>query len=106
MKIVRATPARLRSGAWGAKIEGKIARRIQKGQQIQIRTRSGKSWQATIAKVVWRGVDVAFVATEDDGHGRSRRSNNGRGYCSACGHDADTCADMDCTCSACGGMMR
>ena len=27
-------------------------------------------------------------------------------YCDACGHDAEACADMDCACRTCGGMMR
>lgn len=33
------------------------------------------------------------------------RPEGGR-YCEACGHDGDACADMDCTCRSCDGMMR
>lgn len=46
----------------GARIAGSIARSLAKGQTIEIRARSGKSWQATIAKVIWRGDGVALDA--------------------------------------------
>ena len=54
-----ASPIKLRSGDWGAKVEGKAV----EGDPITVTTRAGKSWQAFVAKVVWIGNGVTIVAT-------------------------------------------
>jgi len=55
-----ATPAKLRSGAWGARVQGTVA----EGDVVTITTRAGKSWQARVTRVVWTGEGVAICATE------------------------------------------
>ena len=52
-----ATPAKLKSGAWGARVTldilGKTAVRGElEGATCTIRTRAGKTWDATIEKVI------------------------------------------------------
>lgn len=58
--LTAATPTKLRSGAWGAKVTGTVTA----GDTIRVTTRSGKSWDAVVAKVVWTNGEVAIVATE------------------------------------------
>ena len=48
-----ATPAKLRDGSWGARVPGKPA----VGTAITVRTRSGKSWEAEVRRVLWSGTD-------------------------------------------------
>jgi|GEM_PF-3190725 len=56
---IPATPAKLRDGSWGARIEGSAAL----GDILQITTQAGKTWQARVTRVVWQGEGVALVAT-------------------------------------------
>jgi hypothetical protein len=70
---IAATPAKLRSGAWGARVAG----RASEGDLLTITTRAGKSWQATVAKVVWRGSGVTLCATEQ---ATTRRGPGSAGY--------------------------
>lgn len=101
--MIQATPTKLRSGDWGAKVHG----HVHEGDTIQITTRAGKSWSAVVAKVVWPGDGVAIVATQSSSNGHRHHRRDPDAYvCRVCGHDGDTCADLDCTCRACGGMMR
>jgi len=69
-----ATPTKLRSGDWGARVQGRVAT----GDSITITTRSGKSWTATVSRVLWSGDGVAICATESRGGGGSRRSGGRR----------------------------
>ena len=73
-----ASPSKLKDGTWGARIplDGIYSRRVAsdrlKGQDVTIQTRSGKSWTATVAAVLWVGegrdsAGVALVKTESDG---------------------------------------
>lgn len=55
-----ATPTKLRSGDWGAKVAGTVT----EGETVTITTRSGKSWDAKVARVVWTNGEVAIVATQ------------------------------------------
>ena len=71
---IPATPARLRSGSWGARAKGDA----REGDTLQITTRAGKRWTATVAKVVWRGRDrdgsiVTLCATGSRGSARRGR---------------------------------
>jgi len=54
-----ATPQKLRSGEWGARVQGEVS----EGDTVTIRTRSGKEWQARVTRVVWSGEGVSICAT-------------------------------------------
>ena len=77
-----ASPAKLRNGSWGARvvlpgsgISLEDLRQELPGQRIEIRTRSGKSWTAEIARVLWTGGDIALVTT-NDAHSPRRNSSS------------------------------
>ena len=55
-----ATPQKLRSGEWGARVQGTA----RTGDTITIRTRSGKEWQTRVTRLVWSGEGVSIVATQ------------------------------------------
>lgn len=82
--MATATPTKLRSGEWGARVQG----RVEAGEEITIRTKGGKSWTAIVAKVIWSGKDkyrggmCSIVATESQGR-RSGYTERGHydGYC-------------------------
>lgn len=75
---ITASPTKLRSGAWGARVNGSVRR----GDTITIRTRSGKTWKAKITRVVWSGSGVSICATEslDRSPRRGYRPRRGYGY--------------------------
>ena len=54
-----ASPIKLRSGEWGARVQGKAV----EGASITVTTRAGKSWQAFVSKVVWSGSGITIVST-------------------------------------------
>lgn len=91
--MLEASPKKLRSGEWGALVRSEA---VAKGDAVKVTTRSGKSWVATVAKVVWKGEGVAICATAASGGGRSRA----RGECRRCG-----CTDPTCGGSG-GGICR
>ena len=66
---IEASPKKLRSGEWGALVQSDQVRR---GDSICITSKSGKSWQATVAKIIWSGQGKAIVATESQRRGRQR----------------------------------
>jgi hypothetical protein len=72
-----ATPARLRDGSWGAWVAGTVTA----GQSVTITTKSGKSWVATVTRVIWRGDGITLVAT--GGLSRDRVPRGSR--CPDCG---------------------
>lgn len=57
--IASATPAKLRDGSWGARTAGSV----RAGDTVQITTRAGKTWAATVTRVVWAGDGVTLCAT-------------------------------------------
>jgi hypothetical protein len=59
--MLPATPAKLYSGEWGARVDGTA---IEIGAEILITTRGGKSWRARVTAVQWQGPDHAVCATE------------------------------------------
>ncbi len=73
-----ATPTKLRSGDWGARVSGRVSR----GDTITITTRKGKSWTATVEHVIWTGQDrygdgeISIVATASAGRRRTHRSSH------------------------------
>jgi len=56
-----ASPAKLRSGAWGAKTNDQVA----VGDQVKITTAAGKSWMATVKAVVWTDGKVSIITLAD-----------------------------------------
>lgn len=47
------SPSRLRDDSWGVRVRGEA----QPGDQVEVKTRSGKSWQSTVESIVWSGTD-------------------------------------------------
>lgn len=74
--MTQATPTKLRNGDWGAKVAGSV----RQGDEIQIRTKAGKEWTATVTRVLWSGDNVSIVATESRSQ-RPRRRSNGECQC-------------------------
>jgi hypothetical protein len=58
-----ATPAKLRDGSWGAKIHH-ASQPVKVGDSVAITASSGKSWRATVSRVIWASGMDAIVATE------------------------------------------
>jgi len=65
-----ATPAKLRSGAWGARVEGAPG----VGDVVTVTTKGGKSWEARVTRVLWAADGVALCATESLDRPVPRRS--------------------------------
>lgn len=64
MQTIEANPKKLKSGAWGALAKTES---VRTGDTLQITTRAGKSWTATVRKVLWSGNGVAICATASSG---------------------------------------
>ena len=61
MKLT-ASPKKLRDGTWGALVDGEAT----EGDIITITTRSGKSWDARVRRVIWTGEKRYNVEHADD----------------------------------------
>lgn len=76
----QATPAKLRDGSWGAR----TTQRVTTGSLIQVRTRGGKTWTASVCEVVWTDGAVCLVRTGENAkpapRARKRRNFHARGY--------------------------
>lgn len=72
-----ASPCKLKSGAWGARVPSTT---VRSGDRITIRAASGKTWDATVAAIVWRGSDVTIVSTST-----SASTNTSTKRCRGCG---------------------
>lgn len=101
---ITGTPAKLRNGNWGARVEGSPF----VGQTARITTKSGKSWDAMISKIVWQGDGVALVETESL---TPRRPAARGGWC-RCGNHEDPMstgfaryAGQTIKCPDCGGKI-
>jgi len=100
MNTATATPTKLKSGAWGARVQGTV----KVGDTVTITTRAGKSWDARVTQVIWTGDGVSIAATESldpkpraaapvsavasiRGGARAPAGNNRKaGNCDRCGH--------------------
>jgi hypothetical protein len=78
-----AAPAKLRSGEWGARVKGHA---VAAGDIIHIITKSGKSWDAQITKVIWSGKGVSLCATESLDRGPRRSSSHRHSSVECCGY--------------------
>ena len=85
-----ATPTKLQNGTWGARVQGDVAQ----GDTVTISTRSGKSWTATVDRVVWSGNGVSIVATSK-GASRSAHSRGTWTGCN-CGSVTEYSKNSDC----------
>ncbi len=84
--MMKASPTKLRSGEWGATVKNDS---VSVGDSIEITTKIGKSWTATVSKVVWSGKGVTIVATNSKSSKRSGYTpavRNSRGYVEQRGH--------------------
>lgn len=75
-----ATPKKLRDGSWGALA---TSEHIAAGDVVEITTRSGKSWLATVGRVLWAGDGKAICTTYSTTRG-GRPADSGR-ECDECG---------------------
>ena len=88
--VLAATPTKLRSGEWGAKIVGYV----EKGEELtcQVSTRAGKTWVGEY-KVIWTNGEIGLMAqikTRNNSRSRSSYSElDGYGRC--CPYDGSTC---------------
>lgn len=85
MKAWAASPTKLRDGSWGARVRSQD---VQVGAAVEITTAAGKSWTATVTRVLWRGDGVAICATQSATQSSKARGDAGRGRryeCDECG---------------------
>lgn len=101
---MQASPAKLRDGSWGVRTQGVPS----KGQSVTVTASNGKTWSATIARVLWSGDGVAICATEARSGGSSRRGGSlrrmGSGHGSAAnvaGYSSYCTDNEDCCCYDC-----
>lgn len=66
MTNLTATPIKLKSGDWGARV---ASANVRAGDIVRIITRAGKSWDAEVVKVVWSGNGASICATRSIGGG-------------------------------------
>jgi hypothetical protein len=93
--MATATPIKLRSGEWGARVHGSV----QQGDLVQISTKSGKTWTARVSKVVWTSDGVSICATTStDSEGYSIRSGESyrRGNTAPHGRVCPNCGSREC----------
>lgn len=93
--MTTATPAKLQSGAWGARVTGNA----NPGDVLTIIAASGKSWEAVVERVVWTNGEVSLCATSSQKRHSGRCKGCGRsikdapyhrameGYCGECAFD-------------------
>lgn len=84
-----ATPRKLRSGDWGAAVQSAD---VKLGDRVLITTKAGKTWEAEVNQIVWRGPDVTLVATAS-----SRSAHYARGR-----YGVDTTRRRTRECRSCG----
>lgn len=89
MSLIPATPIKLKTGQWGARVVGAAPMR---GDRLVITAANGKSWAASVSAVVWSGNGVALCAlhpqspttTPTTTTKSSRRTSAGYWECPAC----------------------
>lgn len=91
-----ATPIKLRSGDWGVKVR---APGVSSGDDVLVTTKAGKSWTATVDRVVWSGSGVHICSTESRTSSFSRSSY----YCGyPCPVNGHICSAKNGPCHDCG----
>lgn len=93
-KIIDATPAKLRDGSWGARVTGTPA----PGATVRITAKSGKSWTATVRRIIWTDGSVSLCSTGSTGSADSA----GNSIRSGASYRAGVTAPHGRTCPNCG----
>lgn len=94
---ILATPAKLKTGDWGARVNFPV----RPGDALTVKASSGKSWPATVERVVWSDGRVSLCAMVSNG---VRATSGSTGRCSGCGRairDADHHQAMGGLCGDC-----
>jgi len=102
--ISRITYTQLRDGSWGLRGAG-----LTSGRTVTVTKRDGSTKIETVGRVLWTGDGVVLAtisSSRSSTTGQRRSYDPDRHRCHSCGHTGDECADLDCTCRSCGGMMR
>jgi len=86
--MLQASPKKLKSGDWGALVKSES---VRPGDSITITTKAGKSWSATVDRVLWSGKGIAICATQGKSNTRSSR---GRWTGCSCGSREDEYGDL------------
>lgn len=97
---MNATPRKLRDGTWGVQTRGIPSI----GDTVTVRTRAGKTWETTVADIVWSGDTEAICRTRKGSASRSTESrprNNGRCSEQGCSNSSTKNAPH---CQASGGL--
>lgn len=76
-----AFPKKLRDGSWGLLIHTETA---ATGDTVQVTTKSGKTWTATVGKILWHGDGKAIAAEAKQAKSRGSRPD-GIHRCLDCG---------------------
>jgi len=82
---MKATPAKLKDGSWGARIKSES---VEIGDSVTITTRNGKSWDATVSRVLWHRDGVSLVATKS----APRSSSGNRSHSHSTGNAEPGCS--------------
>ena len=83
--MIQASPKKLRTGDWGALVQGTDA--VKQGDLVEIKTKAGKTWTTRVSKVVWTGNGVTICKTDSGkGKGGSRKRS-----CKYCGCTEPNC---------------
>jgi len=95
---MNATPIKLKTGEWGARVAGSAKR----GDELTITAKSGKTWTAIVDVVVWSGNGVSLCALlPTQRKERAPRASAGCWVCPACEEEnsssARTCWECGCS---------
>lgn len=78
---MKASYTKLKSGAWGVRVEGTVS----DGQSITVTKKDGSSKSETIEKVLWTGNGVSLCAIKQTNGGSANHSGHRLGVCVNCG---------------------
>lgn len=86
MSAYTASPAKLRDGSWGARVMSPV---VKAGDTVRILTKAGKSWTATVSRVVWTGQGISLCATGSGNAGHQHSHSRGKWTGCSCGSRED-----------------
>lgn len=66
-QVIYAKPWRLKSGKWGARLRAEFAENLYPGDEIRIRTRSGKEWPMLVDRIERREREYVVIRTRPRG---------------------------------------
>lgn len=72
-RLIDASPAKLRDGTWGARA---LTPEVSEGDTLRVMSKSGKTWEAIVDRVLVRFDDGALV--------RTRKPDGDRDGCAMC----------------------